>query len=175
MAYTAWSVVFGEQPTAAKWNQLGANDAGFKDGTNIDNLAILTRHLNNDGVTGEKIGSYYIEKQTNTTNSTENTQLIQGGVGMITGDTTNAIEESVTFPVAFAGGTVPIVFANAFGFRPTADGFNLSGLSSWEGQTAVAGEATNTSFMARMRRNDGATYGNTTNYYYTWLAIGTKA
>lgn len=45
MAYTAWSVVFGEQPTAAKWNQLGANDAGFKDGTNIDNNAILDRHI----------------------------------------------------------------------------------------------------------------------------------
>lgn len=47
MAYTAWSVVFGEQPTAAKWNQLGANDAGFKDGTNIDDDAILARHLAN--------------------------------------------------------------------------------------------------------------------------------
>lgn len=35
MAYTAWSVVYGEQPTAAKWNQLGANDAGFRDGTNF--------------------------------------------------------------------------------------------------------------------------------------------
>lgn len=45
MAYVLWSVVFGEQPTAAKWNQLGQNDAGFKDGTNIDNLAILNRHL----------------------------------------------------------------------------------------------------------------------------------
>ena len=30
MAYTAWSVVAFEQPTAAKWNQLGANDAFFK-------------------------------------------------------------------------------------------------------------------------------------------------
>lgn len=45
MAYTAWSVVFGEQPTAAKWNQLGANDAGFKDGTNIDDGAIILRHM----------------------------------------------------------------------------------------------------------------------------------
>lgn len=45
MAYTAWSVVYGEQPTAAKWNQLGQNDAGFKDGTNIDDDAILNRHL----------------------------------------------------------------------------------------------------------------------------------
>lgn len=27
--YTDWSVVFGEQPSAAKWNQLGSNDAYF--------------------------------------------------------------------------------------------------------------------------------------------------
>lgn len=45
MSYTAWSVVFGEQPTAAKWNQLGSNDAGLKDGTSIDDGAILQRHL----------------------------------------------------------------------------------------------------------------------------------
>ena len=45
MSYTAWSVVFGEQPTAAKWNQLGTNDAGFKDGTNIDDDAIIARHI----------------------------------------------------------------------------------------------------------------------------------
>lgn len=31
MAYTAWSVVFGEQPSAAKWNLLGTNDAYFND------------------------------------------------------------------------------------------------------------------------------------------------
>lgn len=47
MAYTAWSVVYGEQPTAAKWNQLGANDAGFKDGTNIDAGAITATKLGN--------------------------------------------------------------------------------------------------------------------------------
>ena len=45
MAYTAWSVVFGEQPTAAKWNQLGQNDAGFKDGTNFDNTIIKRQHM----------------------------------------------------------------------------------------------------------------------------------
>jgi len=50
MAYTAWSVVFGEQPTAAKWNQLGTNDAGFKDGTNIDNDAIIARHIDDGAV-----------------------------------------------------------------------------------------------------------------------------
>lgn len=45
MAYTAWSVVFGEQPTAAKWNQLGTNDAGFKDMSNMDDDSVLARHL----------------------------------------------------------------------------------------------------------------------------------
>lgn len=29
MAYAAWSVSFGEQPSAAKWNILGTNDATF--------------------------------------------------------------------------------------------------------------------------------------------------
>lgn len=35
MSYASWSVVFGEQPSAAKWNILGTNDASFNDGTGI--------------------------------------------------------------------------------------------------------------------------------------------
>lgn len=35
MAYAAWSVVFGEQPSAAKWNILGTNDAAFADGSGL--------------------------------------------------------------------------------------------------------------------------------------------
>lgn len=31
MAYTSWSVSFGEQPSADKWNILGTNDAYFAD------------------------------------------------------------------------------------------------------------------------------------------------
>lgn len=49
MAYQAWSVVFGEQPSASKWNILGTNDAGFNDGTAIGDNAILQRHLS-DGI-----------------------------------------------------------------------------------------------------------------------------
>ncbi len=33
--YQSWSVVFGEQPTAAKWNILGTNDASFNNGTGL--------------------------------------------------------------------------------------------------------------------------------------------
>lgn len=47
MSYTAWSVAFSEQPSAAKWNILGTNDASFNDGTGIANLALNTTALSN--------------------------------------------------------------------------------------------------------------------------------
>lgn len=45
MAYASWSVVFGEQPSAAKWNILGTNDASFNDGTGIGNATITANKL----------------------------------------------------------------------------------------------------------------------------------
>jgi hypothetical protein len=45
MAYAAWSVTFGEQPTASKWNILGTNDASFNDGTGIAAGAIVGTHF----------------------------------------------------------------------------------------------------------------------------------
>lgn len=45
MAYTSWSVVFGEQPSAAKWNILGTNDASFNDGTGLGNNTITSQKL----------------------------------------------------------------------------------------------------------------------------------
>lgn len=44
MSYQSWSVVFGEQPSAAKWNILGTNDSSFNDGTGIGNLEIGSGH-----------------------------------------------------------------------------------------------------------------------------------
>lgn len=38
MAYASWSVVYGETPSASKWNILGTNDASFNDGTGIAGL-----------------------------------------------------------------------------------------------------------------------------------------
>lgn len=40
MAYSSWSVIYGEQPSATKWNILGSNDASFNDGTGIGTGAI---------------------------------------------------------------------------------------------------------------------------------------
>lgn len=51
MAYVSWSVVFGEQPSAAKWNILGTNDASFNDGTGIGTNAIQAASLDTDAIT----------------------------------------------------------------------------------------------------------------------------
>lgn len=55
MAYAAFSVVFGEQPSAAKWNILGTNDASFNDGTGIATSAITTAKIANAAITSEKL------------------------------------------------------------------------------------------------------------------------
>lgn len=47
MSYQSWSVVFGEQPSAAKWNILGTNDASFNDGTGIASLATNVTAISN--------------------------------------------------------------------------------------------------------------------------------
>jgi hypothetical protein len=45
MAYASWSVVYGETPSASKWNILGTNDASFNDGTGIGSGAIARTSL----------------------------------------------------------------------------------------------------------------------------------
>lgn len=51
MAYASWSVVFGEQPSASKWNILGTNDASFNDGTGIGTNAIAAASLATSAIT----------------------------------------------------------------------------------------------------------------------------
>lgn len=46
MSYSSWSVVYGEQPSAAKWNILGTNDASFNDGTGIADGVVASEKLN---------------------------------------------------------------------------------------------------------------------------------
>lgn len=43
--YTAWSVIFGEQPTSTKWNLLGSNDSSFNTGLGFNDNIILDRHI----------------------------------------------------------------------------------------------------------------------------------
>lgn len=55
MSYQVWSVVFGEQPSASKWNILGSNDASFNDGTGIADEAIIARHIGENQIDTKKL------------------------------------------------------------------------------------------------------------------------
>lgn len=43
--YTAITFVANEQPTTAKWNLIGSNDASFNNGNGLEDNAIIKRHI----------------------------------------------------------------------------------------------------------------------------------
>lgn len=55
--YAAWSVIAGEQPTAAKWNILGSNDAAFNNGNGFEDGILIARHFANNAVPGNGIAT----------------------------------------------------------------------------------------------------------------------
>ena len=63
-------MTFGEQPSSAKWNQLGENDASFADGTGIDDGAITPDKLT--------LGSQVTESGSLSTSSTSYTDFTGG-------------------------------------------------------------------------------------------------
>lgn len=81
MAYQSWSVVFGEQPSAAKWNILGTNDASFNDGTGIGNGAISSPQKLVTGAGTSWAWQSYTPTFTNLTvgNGTLNSTYVQTG------------------------------------------------------------------------------------------------
>lgn len=126
MAYTAWSVVFGEQPTAAKWNQLGANDAGFKDGTNIDDAAILNRHVADASLKGIKQLSETVVLTGFATNWSSLTQhevraTRRGGWVFLAG----IAVKSATWSAAERILTLPVGYRPAAGIIDTAAGYMI--------------------------------------------------
>lgn len=98
--YQSWSVVFGEQPSAAKWNILGTNDASFNDGTGIGNATITASKLStgaasNTVTASESTGSTsYANLSTTgpavTVTIGENGLLLVGWSATINGTTSNA-------------------------------------------------------------------------------------
>lgn len=155
MAYQSWSVVFGEQPSAAKWNILGTNDASF-------NTALT------------------LGRQNNTSNSQVTDQLIQFGWGFVAGDgASRSVTETVTFPTAYS--VIPIVLISDIGVKgssdPTDPGDTSAGAThTWK---ADLDDTSTTTATIRISRNsaDGADPGvlpTASRYLYTWLAIGDR-
>ena len=156
MAYASWSVVFGEQPSAAKWNILGTNDAHFDD---------LIGKVGTDTVVNN------IPYQDNTTNSVRDSVLIQHGYGVIAGTTAvSNVSETVTFPTAYD--SAPIVLVT-FGGDDTGSGTTLgSGGDEIEGGLyAKAYTVTASNFIVKLTKA-GSNFGANGTFFYHWLSIG---
>lgn len=160
------SSVFGEQPSAAKWNQLGENDAGFKDGTNIDNGAILSTKLAEAFFRGRK--------QDITTNTAPTGLTVQFGWNFTTSTGISSAVKSVTFPTAFS--SAPIVNIGELGNAgSSSDPTAITDFTSNTNERKVfhRSEAISTTgFQARSVTGDATNQANNYRYGFAWIAIG---
>lgn len=155
MAYSSWSVVFGEQPSAAKWNILGTNDAHFNDliGSSGTNTV-----LNN------------IPYQANTSNSVRDGVLIQHGYGVMAAGAAGTKSETVTFPTAYSA--IPIVVVTAGGDDTAGSTTFGAGGAEDKSFFAYAHTPTATTFVAKADSRDGTSWAAGTTVFYHWLSIG---
>lgn len=82
--YAAWSVVADEQPTAAKWNILGSNDASFNNGNGFEDSIIIARHIAPAAVGSSKLGLDFVEATLGAdfTNPAGSTNFVDTGFGL---------------------------------------------------------------------------------------------
>jgi hypothetical protein len=151
MSYAAWSVVFGEQPSAAKWNILGSNDASFADGTGIAADAIIDSKLVYGKLRSRQGGSAtdWNTVGTTTYDYSGTNVFVQGG--SIFND---ASPKTITFPTAFT--SKPLVMAVVSSVNATSC-------------FAIVLAITTTTFTCQVYDNGGTT-NNSQNI--NWVAWG---
>lgn len=160
MAYASWSVVFGEQPSAAKWNILGTNDSSFNDGTGIAVDVITDAKLIYGKLRSRQGGSATNWSTTGTTNYDYSATNVfdQIGSALSSDNTTTLVNgwfvtsiQTVTFPTAYS--RVPQVFLT------TTSGHAVASLEA---------AASTTAFTWRGRANTSIA----ASVQVQWIAVG---
>jgi hypothetical protein len=186
MTYTAFSVVFGEQPSAAKWNLLGANDAALRDGSGqqwANNQNIQALNASAVAKNMIRLGSDNYMKlsqlpyQQDTTNSTKEDVLFQTGWGFIStgGGGVSQITETVTFPVAFT--TLLGIETTTVGLLAGSDPASIIALTATTGGDIISSiyQPTATNFISSLKVAGGTNFAASQRWGYSWLAWGTKS
>lgn len=161
MSYSAWSVVAGETPTAAKWNLLGSNDASFNDGTGLGNGTIQ----------GTKIATYRILTQAIAANTTQTGAIIQSGFNFVDANATPTTTKAITFPAAFT--TLIGLEMGVIGVRTSSDPVAITDFNvaiGGEQVTVSSGAMSNTGFTAQLTKTTNFSAG--TRYGFWWRATG---
>lgn len=153
MAYAAWSVVAGEQPTAAKWNILGTNDASFNDGSGIAYTVNNTVPANALSTSAIKLGS----ASTTTTFSTASATAVQ-----VTGLTI-----TITVP---SGSRSVLLLAWARALYNTTANTQVI-MSIWDG---VVGSGTQISESYAQANASASTGSNASAFAFVTPAAGSK-
>ena len=113
--------------------------------------------------------------QLDTTNSVA-IMVTQYGMGKITGNDTQGIEETVTFPVAFS--TIPFTQTSMIGSTTTGAFHNpVTGLGTDGYRTfSNGGLPTTTTMVVQLSRKASPdTFSSPYDYYYSWSATGVLA
>ena len=168
MAYAAFSVVFGEQPSAAKWNILGSNDASFNDGTGIADGTIKPNHLVTSSSTANTWAwDTYTPTLANTTlgNGTVVGKYIKIGrfvqfYASFRLGTTSAVgtAPTVTLPVTASATAFD---AGSGSVRIGISSFEDNAISSHEGFTLIAATTASATVAVPIVITTGGTYAST--------------
>lgn len=144
----------------------------------IANSAVTTVKIDDAAVTSPKLAEAFFRGryQSDTTNSAPTGLTVQFGWGYITGNNTPHIAETVAYPASFS--SVPIVLGTFIASRPTTNGTPTG--PDWftvpiGGNTAIGVQTSNitvSNFILNLNRSDSTSLGSTSNWGYTWIAIG---
>lgn len=157
----------GEEPWGLKLNT-AINT--INDQVDANSSAITTLTSDIDSIEN----TVFAHRQLDATNDSRRF-LIQQGIGKITGGASPTASEAVTFPVAYAAGTVPVVIVNTIGLRATGAFNAVSIPSTAQSVIGSAQQPSATGFNAFLYQATGSNLGATNDFYYSWTAIGVPA
>lgn len=152
MAYASWSVVFGEQPSATKWNILGTNDADFN--TKLARSGMLVQAAKSS-TTAVATGTTVTPLDDTIPQNTEGTEFMTQAITPISATNILVIEATVVCSFSAAAGTlIAALFqdttANALAATATVTtGANFTYTLSLI-HTMVAGTTSATTFKVRV-------------------------
>lgn len=151
MAYQSWSVVFGEQPSAAKWNILGSNDSHFN--------TLFTHDIKTDN--NNSLASTTISEP-----------VMKFGWEQVAGNGTSTVTVAVAFPGS-AFSTVYSVGQSMLGTTATdsTPGTSITDFEVATGGISVTSDQLTTSGMDVVITSTG-TLATTRFFAFSWYAIG---
>lgn len=159
MAYASWSVVFGEQPSAAKWNILGSNDAHFASYIERSGFPIQGKSV---GYTTSTSGTTIIPFDDTIPQNTEGTEFMSLAITPTATNSILVIEAFMWCSYSITQHLIGALFqdsnANALAvnseYQATAGGANMVALR----HTMTAGTTSSTTFKVRGGGNSAGTF-----------------